>query len=227
MATLQQSNRILIVEDDASMRGLMARHFRRQGFEVEQATAAEEVLERFGGRSRFDVVLTDVHLPGESGVNLARRIKEIQPEQPVVFMTGDADAGLALEALRDGAAGYLLKPFEFFELDAVVNNAVQRSSVAASPRLEAVARGLGKKPAHVTVPAKVVLAPARPRRSRLAFRVRVVLATAAMLLLGWLAGVGLAPAPVNATPTPQFSNANDDNRPVVVPVVIERSIYLK
>ena len=211
MATLQQ-NRILIVDDDASIRGLMAKHFRRRGFEVEQAEAAEEAIERFGGSvPRFDVVVTDVHLPGESGVELARRIKQAQPEQPVVFMTGDSDAAIARQALRNGAASFLVKPFDFSEIDTAVRNAVQRKS------------------AHVTVAAQVVLAPMRRRRVRIMPRVRVGAAIAALLALGWVAGAGLGTSPASSS-VPVASvqpAAAAGNNTTVVPVVIERSVYLR
>lgn len=210
MATLQQ-NRILIVDDDASIRGLMAKHFSRRGFDVEQAGAAEDVIERFGGSApRFDVVVTDVHLPGQSGVDFAKRIKEVQPEQAVVFMTGDSDAALARQALKSGASSFLLKPFEFSEMDTAVRNAVHRKS------------------AHVTVPAKVVLGPARRRRRHVFARARVGATIAALLMLGWMAGVGLAPSPSN-TPAPPVAAASmgQGSQTTVVPIVIERSVYLK
>ena len=109
MASAQQ--RVLIVDDDPGMRGVIARHFRRKGYEVEQAEAAEDVIGRFAtGRGRYDVVVTDVHLPGASGVELARQIRHVWPEQPVIVMTGDADAAIAQRALRSGAAGVLIKP---------------------------------------------------------------------------------------------------------------------
>jgi DNA-binding NtrC family response regulator len=211
MATTQQQNRILIIEDDASIRGLMARHFSRRGFEVEQAEAAEEVIERFGGTvPRFDVVLTDVHLPGQSGVDFARRIKEEKPDQAIVFMTGDADNGIAREALRSGAAGFLMKPFQFSEVDTTVRNVLQR------------------KRAHVTVAAKVVLGPLRTRRTSVMPRIRVGATIAAVLMLGWLAGAGLgsapSPAPIAAAPA---AGAAAGNNTTVVPVVIERSVYLR
>ena len=123
MATVPATNRMLIVEDDASVRRLMTAHFRQNGFQVEYAMTAEEVA----ADEQYDVVLTDVHLPGESGVEMARRIHRALPNQQVVFVTGDADAGLAREALDSGAAGYLLKPFELFELDAVVNTALREA----------------------------------------------------------------------------------------------------
>ncbi len=213
MRTLQ-NNRILIVDDDASIRGLMAKHFSRRGFEVEQAEAAEDVIERFGSSMpRFDVVVTDVHLPGQSGVDLARRIKEVEPGQAVVFMTGDPDAAIARQALQNGAESFLLKPFEFSEIDTAVRNAVQRKS------------------AHVTVAARVVLAPVRRRRRRSTRRTvhtKIAATIAAVLSVGFMAGVGLAPAPVN-TPAVAAgaSGPASDSRPMVIPIVIERSIYLK
>ena len=211
MATTLEQNRILIIDDDAGIRGLMARHFSRRGFQVEQAEAAEEVIERFGGRvPRFDVVLTDVHLPGESGVEFARRIKASRPEQPVVFMTGDSDASIARQALRNGASGFLLKPFQFSEVDTAVRNAVQR------------------KRAHVTVDAQVVLGPARRRRVNVMAHLRVGATVAALLTAGWLAGGALAPAH-SATPAAaaQTTDVGPANSPTVVPIVIERSVYLK
>jgi DNA-binding response OmpR family regulator len=225
MTALKQSNRILIVEDDASIRGLMTRHFKRRGYEVEQAGAAEEVIARLDGGKRFDVVVTDVHLPGESGVDLARRLHALSPEQPIVFMTGDSDAGIARQALQDGAAGYLLKPFEFFELDAVVNHAVQRKERVGT-QLRSVRRG---ESAHVTLPAKVVLAPARPRPSTFAARARVALATAAMLGLAWLAGVGMAPGGATSAPVqPAAAVAQaTSSQPMVIPVMIDRTVYMK
>jgi CheY-like chemotaxis protein len=215
MATTLKSNRILIVEDDPGIRAVMSRQFRRSGYQVEQAGGAEEALQRLQHvGDRFDVVVTDVHLPGESGVELARRIRGAYPEQPVVFMTGDNDAAIARQALRQGAAGFLLKPFEFAELETVVKKAAVR----------VVARGAGLA-AHVTTPAQVLLAPARPRRTNFAAHVRVALATAALLAIAWVTGVALAPTPLSADA--RGASLQTENRPVVVPVVIDRTVYRK
>lgn len=190
MATAQQS-RILIVEDDAGVRSLIAKHFRRKGYAVEQAAAAEEVINRMGRIGpRFDVVVTDVHLPGASGVDLARRIKEVRPEQPVVFITGDSDALIAEHEARGDTAGYLLKPFDFVELEAVVTRALQRDASAVAERREYVTHV--DKAVNVTMPAKVVLAPRRSgRRKGLNARVRVAVVSAAILTMAWLAGSAL------------------------------------
>jgi FixJ family two-component response regulator len=220
MVVTEIKNRILIVEDDVGVRSLMTRHFRRKGFEVEQAGDAEEVLLRFGqAEQTFDVVLTDVHLPGQSGVDLGRQIHQINPTQPIVYMTGDSDSGIAREALRDGAAGFLLKPFEFFELDTVVKHAVQRAP-APLQRFQGVAQGLGMV-SHVATPAKVVLAPVRPRPSQFAARTRVALATAAAIVLAWLAGNVLMPSPSRTPAAPQpAAVVAPSPAPIMVPVVV-------
>ena len=186
-------NRILIVEDDASTRSLMARHFRRKGFEVEQAGDAEEVMAQFPrNRKRFDVVVTDVHLPGASGVDLARRFHELEPEQAIVLMTGDSDASIARRALEDGAAGYLLKPFELFELDAIINSALHnRLSLRFSePWQRSVVNRVGAG-AHITLPARVILSPRECHHSKFESNARVAMATVAFIGLAWLAGWGI------------------------------------
>jgi DNA-binding response OmpR family regulator len=107
---------------------MLATHFRRNGFQVEYAMSAEEVA----SDEEYAVVLTDVHLPGESGVDLLRRIHDARPMQPIVVLTGDPDEATARAAFDSGAAGYLRKPFEFFELHALVHGVIHRMREAAN-----------------------------------------------------------------------------------------------
>ncbi|MBW3554448.1 MAG: response regulator [Gemmatimonadetes bacterium] len=119
--------RILVVEDDGPVRQLVAGHLAKKGHEVVEASDAEQVLLQMSrDRVPFDLVLTDIHLPGLSGVELLRLLLTHSPLRPVIMITGDADEGLARRALGYGAAGYLLKPFELFELDATVQQALAR-----------------------------------------------------------------------------------------------------
>lgn len=116
---------MLVVEDDPGVRGLVSSHLGKSGYEVVAAESAEEVLEQIrSGELRYDVALTDVHLPKMSGVELNRLLLAMQPLSPIIVITGDDDADLARRALREGATGYLLKPFELFELDAALAQAV-------------------------------------------------------------------------------------------------------
>ncbi len=125
--TKEGSRRILVVEDDAPVREVIANHLRKRGFTVTEAGDAESVLLRMSReRAPFDVVLTDIHLPGLSGVELLRLLLTHSPLKPVIVITGDSDEALAQRALRFGATGYILKPFELFELEAAVRQAVSR-----------------------------------------------------------------------------------------------------
>ncbi len=121
------ARRVLIVEDDAPIREVIANHLRKKGFAVTEAGDAETVLLRMSReRVPFDLVLTDIHLPGLSGVELLRLLLTHSPLKPVIVITGDSDEALAQRALRFGATGYLLKPFELFEVEVAVRQAVSR-----------------------------------------------------------------------------------------------------
>lgn len=121
--------RILIVEDDPAVQRCMLIHFRNSGYRVEFALCAEEV----SLDEQYDVVLADVHLPGESGVEMLRRIREHTPNQPVVCMTGDSDVDVERSAFQNGASGFVLKPVDLYELDAVVRGAMRGREPMAVP----------------------------------------------------------------------------------------------
>lgn len=119
------SPRLLLVEDDPAVRGMVAAHLGRRGFVVKEAGSAEEVLRALrDGRLSYDVALADVHLPGLSGVELSRLLLATAPLRPVILITGDDDERLAHQALGHGVAAYLLKPFQLFELDAALTQAL-------------------------------------------------------------------------------------------------------
>lgn len=125
--------RILVVEDDAVVARLIGKHLSRLGHTVVEASRAEDALALAARvQPEFDAVLTDVHLPGSSGVELVTQLALQSPLRPVIVITGDGDAGLAADALRRGAAGYLLKPFHLFELDAVVAQAIGKVELLES-----------------------------------------------------------------------------------------------
>jgi len=122
---------VLLVEDDAATRGMIARHLRNTGCDVTAVESAEQVIFEVDRQSRrFDVVISDVHLPGTSGIDLASFLLVRNPTQPVVLITGDPDEALARDALSRGPVSYLLKPFELFELDATLRQAVMRNAPA-------------------------------------------------------------------------------------------------
>ena len=143
----QAAPRLLIVEDDAAMRQLLAARFRDGGFDVTEASNARDALATRPSGDSFDLVLTDVHLPGRSGIDLARSLHEQAPAVPVVFVSGDANAHVIREALNtQSSAAYMIKPFAMSELDAVVQLILKHSRAFTTPDLEAMAAHLSQVP---------------------------------------------------------------------------------
>ena len=107
--------RVLVIDDEESLRHAITKSLRRAGYVVEAAATGREGVDRFstGG---FDAVLTDVRLPDLSGLDIAALLTEIDPEVPVLVMTGFGSVESALEAMRRGARDYLQKPFEMADL---------------------------------------------------------------------------------------------------------------
>ena len=108
------ADHILVIDDELSMRELLGILLKRDGFHVTSCGTAEEGLEVVG-TGRVDLVLTDLNLPGLDGLEFMRRLRE-QPDSevrdvPVVLITAYGTAAHAVEAMKQGAADYVLKPF--------------------------------------------------------------------------------------------------------------------
>jgi response regulator RpfG family c-di-GMP phosphodiesterase len=121
---------VLLVDDDVKLRSIVARHLRRSGLEVTEHEGAEEAMSDMARRDvQFDVAISDVHLPGMSGLDLASVLLGRRPSQPIVVITGDLDEALRRDALSRGPVSYLLKPFKLPQLDAMVAQALMRHEV--------------------------------------------------------------------------------------------------
>ena len=103
--------RVLVVDDEEVVARTVARWLLREGLEVEVAYSSEEALER-ARDFHCDLLFSDIHMPGASGLDLARAFKEKDPTVQVVLMTGNTTLQPAIEALRLHADDYLVKPFE-------------------------------------------------------------------------------------------------------------------
>jgi len=148
--------RVLVVDDDAMLRELIARTMRRAGNFVVTAEDAEVALAQTElGRAPFDIVVTDVHLPHMNGIELAAILLERRPTQRIVIMTGDPDEAMARDAISRGPVTYLLKPFELFELQSAVNQALAAPRYAPVGPLDGVRGRLD--PTIGTVPAEWLL----------------------------------------------------------------------
>jgi len=104
-----QEAHILVVDDEGAIRYSISKTLQRLGYQVHTAESGEEALEMMQ-RQEYDVVLTDIRMPGLSGVELLARIKEQAPDAVVILLTGYASLETAIESLRLGAHDYLVKP---------------------------------------------------------------------------------------------------------------------
>lgn len=102
---------ILIIDDEASLRKTLARILQQAGFEVTTAESAEQGLD-FLRSTPFDLVLTDLRMPGMHGMDALKLIQANYPTLPVVLFTAQPDVSSAVEALRSGATDYMLKPIK-------------------------------------------------------------------------------------------------------------------
>lgn len=124
------SGRILAVEDDAAVRGLLVRLLQDGGYEVFEADDALGAMEHLGANPP-DLVLLDVVLPGVDGLDLLRRIR-MKSTVPIIMLTGRTDEKDRIDGLRSGADDYVLKPFSPGELVARVESVLRRSAPQAA-----------------------------------------------------------------------------------------------
>jgi putative nucleotidyltransferase with HDIG domain len=110
-----ESLRVLVVDDNASLLRFLVSAFSANGCQVVQAAAAEQALALIGAQA-FDLVVSDIKMPGLSGLDLLRAVKGTQPATPVVLITGNPSVNSAVFGLRHGAYDYLPKPFSIREI---------------------------------------------------------------------------------------------------------------
>jgi DNA-binding NtrC family response regulator len=117
--------RLLVVDDDETLRETLAKRFSRAGMSVTSAADAEEALARAAHNS-YDVALLDLHMPGLNGIDLLARLKEGQPEIEAIMLTAHGSIESAIQAMKQGAYDYLAKPFQFPELEVYVQKAFEK-----------------------------------------------------------------------------------------------------
>lgn len=105
---------ILVVDDEEDLRQIIVELLTLEGFDVESAATAEEASEKLA-RTAYDVLVTDLMLPGKSGVDLMEETLVRSPETIVIMMTGYATIETAVDAMKRGAYDYLSKPFKLIE----------------------------------------------------------------------------------------------------------------
>lgn len=127
--------KLLVVDDEAIIRNSLAKWFSEEGYEVTTAESAKTALIEMAAE-QFDLALLDIKMPGTDGVELQKKIHEIDPELMVIMMTGYASVETAVAALKNGAYDYVSKPFDPDDIAHTIKNALShRSSERENARL--------------------------------------------------------------------------------------------
>ena len=131
---MNDKGRILVVDDEVSQREILRTILLAEGYAVESAATAAEAVDK-GGRQRFDLVLTDLRMPGADGLSLIRDLSREDPPTLVIIMTGHGSLDTAERAMKQGAFDYLTKPLERDDLLRIVNRAFERVRLIEENRL--------------------------------------------------------------------------------------------
>lgn len=117
--------RILVVDDDASIRDLITSMLSHAGYECRSVGSGQKALDALQTDPPYDLLLSDLAMDGINGIDLLGRVNLLEPQMPVVMVTAVHDLSIALDALHKGAYDYLLKPFEREQLLATVRRALE------------------------------------------------------------------------------------------------------
>src|SRR6476661_2136052 len=123
---------LLVIDDETAIQHAFQRAFRGGDMTVRTATTAAEGLADLTSE-RPDVVVLDVHLPDATGLDTFHRVRAIDARIPVILVTGHGTTDLAIEATKEGAFEYLLKPLELSELRALIGRAMRSSRLMRVP----------------------------------------------------------------------------------------------
>jgi two-component system, NtrC family, response regulator HydG len=115
---------LLIVDDENVVRESLGKWFEEEGYSVDTANSGREALLKLP-RQRWDLALLDIKMPGMDGLELHRKMREVDPEIIVIIMTGYAAVDTAVQALKDGAYDYIMKPFDPDDLARLVAKALE------------------------------------------------------------------------------------------------------
>ena len=118
-------DRVLIVDDEKGMRDFLSIMLKKEGYAVVASESADKASELVG-KGEFDLVISDIAMPGKSGIEILKQTKAANPDTPVIMITAYASTESAIEALKLGAYDYIIKPFDVEEMKTVVRNAIEK-----------------------------------------------------------------------------------------------------
>jgi len=140
---------VLIVDDELSVRDSLYRWFKSYGCRVETAQDAYEAMNKYKGQN-WDIVLLDIKMPGMDGVELQKRLKEMNENTIRIMITAYASVDTAVQALKEGAYDYISKPINPAQLDHIIRNAIEKR------RLISEAASLRQKIEDLSLPEEII-----------------------------------------------------------------------
>ena len=137
---------IWVVDDDESIRWVLERGLSENGIAVETFDSANKVIKKLETENP-SLILTDIKMPGRSGIDLLDEVKELRPEIPIIIMTAHSDLKSAVESYEHGAWEYLPKPFDIEEAVSMVQRATTKDNTEIEETDESQAEIIGEAPA--------------------------------------------------------------------------------
>ncbi len=131
-ATMQRP-RLLVVDDEEPLLLIFGEFFEGLDYDLTLARSAEEAIAKLGAAT-FDLVVTDLNLPGRDGLAVLRAAKENNVDTEVIVLTGNASTLTAIDAMRQGAYDYVLKPFDLYEMERTIHKALERRQLLEENR---------------------------------------------------------------------------------------------
>ena len=141
--------KILVVDDEMSIRKLLFDILEMEKYYVELASNAEEALEKIKV-TPFDLIISDIKMPGMDGFKLLEKIRKMKVDSSVLFMTGYGSVDSAIEAIKLGVADYIEKPFDIIQFKTLVSQILHERAIAKDKLLvytlsRAIVSGLRNK----------------------------------------------------------------------------------
>jgi len=127
---MEHAARILLVDDEPGSRESLSLLLGHEGYLVDNASDGEKAIRLFS-KNKYDVIITDLFLPGASGIDILKHVKEHPLPCSVILITGNATAETAVEAMKEGAFDYIIKPVNFEKLKVLVEKAVEKTRLVA------------------------------------------------------------------------------------------------
>ena len=132
---------ILIIDDEKAIRKTLTEILSYEGYKIEEAGDGEEGFRKFSEKN-YDVVLCDIKMPKMDGIEFLEKVKEVNPDVPIIMISGHGNVDTAVEAVKKGAYDYISKPPDLNRLLITLRNALDKQSLVTETKV--LKRKIGK-----------------------------------------------------------------------------------